>query len=39
MKEIKEMTTLQVNMYLQRDQEPIYKDQIDRALKENQDGS
>jgi hypothetical protein len=32
MNDIKEMTTLEVNMYLQRDQEPYYKDAIDREV-------
>jgi hypothetical protein len=34
MKEIKELTTLQVNMFLQREQEPLYKQQIDMKLRE-----
>jgi hypothetical protein len=34
MKEIKKMTTLQVNLYLQRNQEPMYKRQIDYAVSE-----
>ncbi len=32
MKEIKKMSALQVNLYLQRDQEPLYKREMDLAL-------
>ena len=35
--EIKELTTLQVNLYIQRYNEPGYKDAIDRAVKGAQD--
>lgn len=34
MKEIKKMTTLQVNLYLQRNEEPKYKRQIDQKINE-----
>jgi hypothetical protein len=29
------MTSTQVNLFLQRDQEPVYKDQIERELNKN----
>jgi hypothetical protein len=35
LKEIKKMTSTQVNLFLQRDQEPVYKDQIERELNKN----
>jgi hypothetical protein len=33
MEEIKEMTTLQVNMYIQRQREPMFKQEIDQKIK------
>jgi len=32
MEEIKQMTTLQINLYIQRDNEPFYKKEIDNFL-------
>lgn len=34
--DIKSMTTLEVNMYLQRNQEPLYKNQLDAEIKKNE---
>jgi hypothetical protein len=35
MEEIKEMTTLQVNLYMQRNQEPMWREEIEREANKN----
>jgi len=39
MEEIKEMTVLQVNMYIQRHNEPFFADNLNRAISRAKEGS